>query len=72
MERPDVSVVYPNAQSCRKMKEPFSSGWLDGLGIPTIELCMKHSTDECKSNTCKRKRKKKTAAVEGAPARKFL
>jgi hypothetical protein len=31
---------------------------------------MKHSTDECKSNTHKRKRKKKTAAVEGAPARK--
>ncbi|KAG1852435.1 hypothetical protein DFJ58DRAFT_885233 [Suillus subalutaceus] len=43
---------------------------LDGLGIPTVELCMKHSTDECKSNTRKRKRKKKTTAVEGAPARK--
>lgn len=43
---------------------------LDGLGIPTVELRVKHSTDECKSNTRKRKRKKKTAAVEGAPARK--
>jgi hypothetical protein len=39
---------------------------LNGLGIPTVELHVKHSTDECKSNT----RKKKTAAVEGAPARK--
>jgi hypothetical protein len=43
---------------------------LDGLGIPTVELRVKHSTDECKSNTRKRKRKKKTAAAEGAPARK--
>ncbi|KAG2119150.1 uncharacterized protein F5147DRAFT_832928 [Suillus discolor] len=44
---------------------------LDGLGIPTVELRVKHSTDECKSNTRKRKRKKKTvAAVESAPARK--
>lgn len=43
---------------------------LDGLGIPTVELRVKHSTDECKSNTRKRKRKKKTAVVEGAPARK--
>lgn len=43
---------------------------LDGLGIPTVELRVKHSTDECKSNTRKRKRKKKTAAAEGVPARK--
>ncbi|KAG0698703.1 hypothetical protein DFH29DRAFT_940358 [Suillus ampliporus] len=44
---------------------------LDGLGIPTVELRVKHSTDECKSNTRKRKRKKKNAAtVDGAPARK--
>ncbi|KAG1766253.1 hypothetical protein EDD22DRAFT_1011462 [Suillus occidentalis] len=43
---------------------------LDGLGIPTVKLRVKHSTDECKSNTHKRKRKKKTAAVEGVPTRK--
>lgn len=43
---------------------------LDGLGIPTVELRVKHSTDECKSNTRKRKRKKKTAGVDSAPARK--
>jgi hypothetical protein len=43
---------------------------LDGLGIPTVELRVKHSTDECKSNTRKRKRKKKTAVVEGVPTRK--
>ncbi|KAG1735457.1 hypothetical protein EDB19DRAFT_1724597 [Suillus lakei] len=43
---------------------------LDALGIPTVELRVKHLTDECKSNTRKRKRKKKTAAVDGAPARK--
>ncbi|KAG1735899.1 uncharacterized protein EDB91DRAFT_1250230 [Suillus paluster] len=43
---------------------------LDGLGIPTVELRVKHSTDECKSNTRKRKCKKKTAAAEGVPARK--
>ncbi|KAG1844950.1 hypothetical protein DFJ58DRAFT_801710 [Suillus subalutaceus] len=43
---------------------------LDGLGIPTVELRVKHLTDECKSNTRKRKRKKKTAAAEGVPARK--
>ncbi|KAG1720267.1 uncharacterized protein EDB91DRAFT_1178270 [Suillus paluster] len=44
---------------------------LDGLGIPTVELRVKHLTDECKSNTRKRKRKKKSAAtVDGMPARK--
>ncbi|KAG1877423.1 hypothetical protein F4604DRAFT_1757510 [Suillus subluteus] len=43
---------------------------LDGLGIPTVELRVKHLTDECKSNTRKRKRKKKTAAAEGVPTRK--
>ncbi|KAG1776738.1 hypothetical protein EV702DRAFT_1045784 [Suillus placidus] len=47
---------------------PFKE--LNGLGIPTVELRVKHSTDECKSNTHKMKRKKKTAAAEGAPARK--
>ncbi|KAG1719811.1 hypothetical protein EDB19DRAFT_1918522 [Suillus lakei] len=43
---------------------------LDALGIPTVELRVKHLTDECKSNARKRKRKKETAAVDGAPARK--
>ncbi|OAX42062.1 hypothetical protein K503DRAFT_684123 [Rhizopogon vinicolor AM-OR11-026] len=44
---------------------------LDGMGIPTVELRVKHSTDECKSNTRKRKRKKKTAAVDGVPPKKL-
>jgi len=44
---------------------------LDGLGIPTVELRVKHSTDECKSNTRKRKRKKKTTGVEGVPPKKL-
>jgi hypothetical protein len=44
---------------------------LDGIGIPTVELRVKHSTDECKSNTRKRKRKKKTTAADGIPAKKL-
>lgn len=43
---------------------------LDGLGIPTVELRVKHSTDDCKSNTRKRKRKKKVA-VDSVPAKKL-
>lgn len=38
---------------------------LDGLGIPTIELRVKHSTDECKSN--RRKRRKKKHTTDSAP-----
>jgi len=44
---------------------------LDGMGIPTVELCVKHLIDECKSNTRKRKRKKKTAVADGMPVKKL-
>jgi len=44
---------------------------LDGMGIPTVELRVKHLTDECKSGTRKRKRKKKTAAADGMPVKKL-
>ncbi|KIJ69743.1 hypothetical protein HYDPIDRAFT_79187 [Hydnomerulius pinastri MD-312] len=44
---------------------------LDALGIPTVELRVKHSTDECKSNTRKRRKKKKTAAQDGVPVKKL-
>ena len=44
---------------------------LDGLGIPTLELRVKHSTDECKSNKRKKRKKKHTAdAAPGAPVKK--
>lgn len=44
---------------------------LDGMGIPTLELRVKHTTDECKSNK-RKKRKKKHAlnATPGAPVKK--
>ncbi|KAF8076846.1 hypothetical protein FPV67DRAFT_1618811 [Lyophyllum atratum] len=32
----------------------------DGLGIPTVELRVKHDTDNCKTDSAKRKRKAKT------------
>jgi len=44
---------------------------LDGLGIPTIELRVKHSTDECKSNKRKKRKKKHTtASAPGALVKK--
>ncbi|KAF8549702.1 hypothetical protein OG21DRAFT_1447577 [Imleria badia] len=42
---------------------------LDALGIPTVELRVKHTTDECKSNTRKKRKKKKAAVVEPVPAK---
>ena len=44
---------------------------LDALGIPTIELRVKHATDECKSNPRKKRKKKKAAVLEAAPAKKL-
>ncbi|KAL4081360.1 hypothetical protein V8B97DRAFT_13831 [Scleroderma yunnanense] len=45
---------------------------LDGLGIPTLELRVKHTTDECKSNKRKKRKKKHTdSATPGAPAKKL-
>ncbi|KAI6040415.1 hypothetical protein EDC04DRAFT_2894151 [Pisolithus marmoratus] len=45
---------------------------VDGLGIPTVELRVKHASDECKSNKRKkRKKKKNTDAPSGVPAKKL-
>jgi len=45
---------------------------LDGLGIPTIELRVKHDTDEQKTGTKKGKKKKKVVqAVDGEPVRRL-
>ena len=41
---------------------------LDALGIPTVELRIKHTTDECKSNPRKKRKKKKAAAAAVAEA----
>ncbi|KAG9317873.1 hypothetical protein JVU11DRAFT_2101 [Chiua virens] len=44
---------------------------LDALGIPTVELRVKHSTDECKSSSRKKRKKKKTTVVEAVPVKKL-
>ena len=44
---------------------------LDALGIPTVELRIKHATDECKSNTRKKRKKKKAPVVEVTSAKKL-
>lgn len=44
---------------------------LDALGIPTVELRIKHATDECKSNTRKKRKKKKATVVEPVLAKKL-
>ncbi|KAF9226922.1 hypothetical protein BS17DRAFT_800834 [Gyrodon lividus] len=44
---------------------------LDALGIPTVELRVKHATDECKSNTRKKRKKKKSTVTEGVPVKKL-
>ncbi|KAH0840312.1 hypothetical protein J3R83DRAFT_1323 [Lanmaoa asiatica] len=44
---------------------------LDALGIPTVELRVKHATDECKSNPRKKRKKKKAAAMETVPVKKL-
>ncbi|KAF8139006.1 hypothetical protein EV363DRAFT_555296 [Boletus edulis] len=44
---------------------------LDALGIPTVELRIKHTTDECKSGPRKKRKKKKAAMVEAAPVKKL-
>ncbi|KAF9235576.1 hypothetical protein BU15DRAFT_51204 [Melanogaster broomeanus] len=44
---------------------------LDALGIPTVELRVKHSTDECKSNSKKKRKKKKNAVTEDLPVKKL-
>ncbi|KAH7922047.1 hypothetical protein BV22DRAFT_1121726 [Leucogyrophana mollusca] len=45
---------------------------LDGLGIPTVELRVKHETDDPKSNSRKRRKKKKSSAVAAQPGKKLL
>ncbi|KIJ13310.1 hypothetical protein PAXINDRAFT_100774 [Paxillus involutus ATCC 200175] len=45
---------------------------LDALGIPTVELRIKHATDECKSSTRKKRKKKKNAMMaEALPVKKL-
>lgn len=44
---------------------------LDALGIPTVELRVKHATDECKSSSRKRRKKKKAAVIEAVPVKKL-
>lgn len=44
---------------------------LDALGIPTVELRIKHATDECKSNSRKKRKKKKASVVEAVPVKKL-
>lgn len=44
---------------------------LDALGIPTVELRVKHATDECKSNSRKKRKKKKAAVAEAVPVKKL-
>lgn len=43
---------------------------LDGLGIPTIELRVKHNTDESKTGK-KRKKKSKAKAADGEPTKRL-
>ncbi|KAH7887308.1 hypothetical protein F5I97DRAFT_816422 [Phlebopus sp. FC_14] len=44
---------------------------LDALGIPTVELRVKHSTDVCKSSARKKRKKKKAAAAaNSAPVKR--
>lgn len=51
--------------------EDEDDGELDALGIPTVELRMKHTTDECKSNSRKKRKKKKAATgAEAVPVKK--
>lgn len=45
---------------------------LDGLGIPTIELRVKHDTDEPKTGKRKgKKKKKKHIEIDGEPMRRL-
>lgn len=45
---------------------------LDGLGIPTVELRVKHDTDESKTGVKRGKKKKKVIqTVDGEPARRL-
>ncbi|KIK81810.1 hypothetical protein PAXRUDRAFT_832598 [Paxillus rubicundulus Ve08.2h10] len=45
---------------------------LDALGIPTVELRIKHATDACKSITRKKRKKKKSAMMtEAVPVKKL-
>jgi hypothetical protein len=45
---------------------------LDGLGIPTVELRVKHDTDEPKTGKKKKKSKSaRTAGLDGEPAKRL-
>lgn len=44
---------------------------LDALGIPTVELRVRHTTDECKSNSRKKRKKKKAATIEAVLVKKL-
>ncbi|KAG8219055.1 hypothetical protein J3R82DRAFT_4811 [Butyriboletus roseoflavus] len=43
---------------------------LDALGIPTVELRVKHTTDVCKSNSRKKRKKKKATGIDAVPVKK--
>jgi hypothetical protein len=42
---------------------------IDGRGIPTVQLRVKHDTDQCKSNTKRKRDKKKIRDAEGDASR---
>lgn len=45
---------------------------VDGLGVPTVELRVKHDSDECKSDKRKKhKKKKKTVTSAGVPVQRL-
>lgn len=43
---------------------------IDGLGIPTVELRVQHETDNCKTDTKRRKKKKEPEAKKKPSVRK--